>query len=52
MHAKRTAAMPPAPCGCYFDFKATGATACTACTSNGDCPTNSPVCRYGFCEVQ
>lgn len=43
---------PSAPCGCYFDFKATGSSSCTACTANNDCPSNHPVCRHGFCEVQ
>ncbi len=43
---------PPEPCGCYFDFKATGATNCTPCASNSDCPGSDPVCRLGFCEVQ
>ncbi len=51
---------PSAPCGCYFEKKATGAavsTYCKACSTNSDCnPDGStsayPVCRYGFCEVQ
>lgn len=43
---------PEEPCGCYFDFKATGATSCTACDENSDCPTTSPVCRHGYCEVK
>jgi hypothetical protein len=43
---------PPEPCECYFEFKATGSTSCTACTTSADCPSNAPVCRYGYCEVQ
>jgi hypothetical protein len=43
---------PTAPCECYFEFKATGATSCTACSSSSTCPGNAPVCRYGYCEVQ
>ena len=42
---------PAEPCGCYFDFKATGATTCGACTQNADCPSNAPNCRFGYCEV-
>lgn len=44
--------VPPEPCGCYFDFRATGSTTCTACADNGDCGGDSPVCRHGYCEVQ
>jgi hypothetical protein len=36
------------PCGCYFDFKATGASSCTACTST----CTSGVCRHGYCEAK
>ncbi len=43
-----TAYDPPAPCGCYYDFKATGATSCTPCTTT--CQTG--VCRYGYCEAK
>jgi len=43
---------PAQPCGCYFEQVATGSTTCTPCTSNAQCPTASPTCRYGFCEVQ
>jgi hypothetical protein len=41
---------PAAPCGCYFDFKATGATTCTACTSDATCGTGK--CRNGYCEAR
>jgi hypothetical protein len=37
-------------CGCYFDFRTTGRSACTPCTSNNDCPAGAPACNYGFCE--
>jgi hypothetical protein len=51
---------PSAPCGCYFEKKATGATVstyCKACTADADCTSDAstsafPKCRYGFCEVQ
>jgi hypothetical protein len=41
---------PAAPCGCFFDFKATGATSCTACTSDATCGTGK--CRNGYCEAR
>jgi hypothetical protein len=40
----------PAPCGCYYDFKATGASTCDPCATSDDCSTAAPVCRLGFCE--
>jgi hypothetical protein len=42
----------PAPCGCYFEFKATGSTTCTACTGTGQgsCTTAGQQCRNGYCE--
>ncbi|HVJ94023.1 MAG TPA: hypothetical protein VM580_29740 [Labilithrix sp.] len=43
---------PEKPCGCYFESVATGKTSCTACTTNDQCPSASPVCRYGFCEAR
>jgi hypothetical protein len=43
---------PTNSCSCYFDFKATGSTTCTACTESSQCPTSAPVCSYGYCEVQ
>ncbi|MBC8070140.1 MAG: hypothetical protein IAG13_17530 [Deltaproteobacteria bacterium] len=42
---------PEAPCGCYYDFRATGASTCTTCTSDDDCPRASPVCRHDYCEA-
>ena len=43
---------PAEPCGCYFEQVATGATTCTACTTNAECPSSASVCRHNFCEVQ
>jgi len=40
----------PEPCGCYFEYKATGKTTCTQCTDNGPC--GSGQCRYGYCEAK
>ncbi len=38
---------PDEPCACYFDFKATGATSCSACPCTG-----TQVCRRGYCEAK
>jgi len=38
------------PCGCYFEFKATGATTCTACSDSSTCGTG--MCRHGYCEAK
>ncbi len=40
----------PEPCGCYYEFKATGTTSCTACTDDGPCGGGK--CRYGYCEAK
>lgn len=40
-----------APCGCYYDAHATGATQCASCEADPDCPGEAPVCRHGYCEV-
>jgi hypothetical protein len=42
----------PEPCGCFFEAAATGATSCTACSGDTDCPSAQPKCRQGYCEVQ
>jgi hypothetical protein len=43
---------PPTPCGCYFESAATGATSCTACTSDAGCTKpGATKCEYGFCEA-
>lgn len=59
MHVSRTAEMGPlapfkatSPCGCYFEFKATGATACSACKTSSDCPSDHPLCNFAYCEAQ
>jgi hypothetical protein len=54
--AEVTPAMPitaydsPEPCGCYFEYKATGKTSCTSCVDNTPC--GSGQCRYGYCEAK
>ena len=41
---------PPEPCGCYFEFKTTGATSCAACDTSNPC-SGTDVCRYGYFEA-
>ncbi len=41
---------PPEPCGCYYEFKATGATTCATCDATTPCG-GSTVCRNGYCEA-
>jgi hypothetical protein len=57
MHVQRTTDDPgytpyqdPAPCDCYFDFKATTATSCATCSTGSPCTTGT--CRNGYCEVR
>ena len=38
----------PQPCGCYFEYTATGKTSCSRCSSDATC--GGGVCRHGFCE--
>jgi hypothetical protein len=38
------------PCGCYFDFKTTGASTCAACTDDSTCGAGK--CRHGYCEAK
>jgi hypothetical protein len=48
-------AMPFAPagaCGCYYERIASGVSTCSICATNAECPTDRPVCSYGFCEPQ
>jgi hypothetical protein len=44
-----------APCGCYFENRATGVapSSCTVCTGTGQgsC-ANGQMCRLGFCEAK
>lgn len=42
---------PEESCGCYYDFRATGSSSCTTCESDDDCPSETPSCNYGYCEV-
>jgi hypothetical protein len=49
--------VPDEPCGCYYEFKATGVApdSCQACATEGEdpsCPSDAPVCRHGYCEVK
>lgn len=39
-----------APCGCYYEFRATGATDCQACAGPEDC-ADGGACRLGYCEA-
>lgn len=38
----------PQPCGCFFDFAATGKTKCKSCVDSTTCGDGT--CRHGFCE--
>jgi len=40
---------PASPCACVFELKATGTTACTSCTVQGDCGAGE-TCSQGYCE--
>ena len=40
-----------APCGCYYEFRATGTSSCAECGDDSECSADAPVCRNGFCEV-
>jgi hypothetical protein len=60
MHVKRSReaaplepANPQYACDCAFETSAPGTTptACTACASSLDCPSNRPSCRFGYCEA-
>lgn len=42
---------PAEPCGCYYEFRATGESTCDACVGSEDCSTAGRVCRNGFCEA-
>jgi ABC-type phosphate transport system substrate-binding protein len=43
---------PPFGCSCYYDNTITGTSSCQVCTTSSDCPSATPACNYGFCEVQ
>jgi hypothetical protein len=45
----------PKPCGCYFDFKATGTApaTCKTCTDDAGCgDAGNMTCSYGYCEAK
>jgi hypothetical protein len=49
---------PSLTCNCYFDLIATGATSCTTCNTNADCPSRAPNCnkfgalpQQGYCDL-
>lgn len=42
---------PEEPCGCYYEFRATGESSCEACVETTDCTEADAVCRNGFCEA-
>jgi hypothetical protein len=48
----------PVTCNCYFDLMATGTTTCDPCSTNADCPSDSPNCnkfgpapQKGYCDL-
>jgi hypothetical protein len=47
-----TSFQPQLGCGCYYEGRVNGKTACTACNGPGDCPSSRPACNYGYCEAQ
>jgi hypothetical protein len=45
----------PKPCGCYFDFKATGSApaTCKTCADDSGCgDAGNMTCSYGYCEAK
>jgi hypothetical protein len=38
-------------CGCYFDSKTKGKSSCQPCITSEDCPSATPSCNYGYCEL-
>jgi hypothetical protein len=43
---------PQFGCGCYFESKVNGKSTCASCNGPADCPSSTPACNYGYCEVQ
>jgi len=43
---------PPGSCGCAYEKAANGANSCQPCTTARDCPSETPVCSYHYCETQ
>jgi ABC-type phosphate transport system substrate-binding protein len=51
--APPTAYEPEEPCHCFYESingTPPGQDGCESCTDHGDCPSEAPVCRFGFCE--
>jgi len=45
--------MPSVSCSCYFEALTGGAPAtCTPCTANGQCAGATPICNFGYCDIQ
>jgi hypothetical protein len=44
-----TPLVPPNPCSCVFEAKATGSTDCKPCAVQGDCD-GGETCSQGYCE--
>lgn len=42
---------PEGACGCYYEFRATGETACATCEDDSTCPSEAPVCSHGYCDA-
>ncbi len=43
---------PPGACGCYYDALTDFSTTCATCSNPSECPSDAPVCNYGYCETQ
>lgn len=42
---------PAEPCGCYYEFRATGESTCETCQDQAECDAGAGgTCRNGFCE--
>jgi hypothetical protein len=42
--------MPVRSSACYYDLTAAGETICAPCSDDGDCPSTTPRCSFGYCE--
>lgn len=43
---------PEVGCACLYEHEVNGKASCAACGAPGDCPSTTPACNYGYCEVQ
>ena len=46
---------PPFGCGCYFETYTNSGEVpahCKTCVTSQDCPTSTPACNNGFCEIK